>query len=137
MADRILRAEYYKLETPNRPGEGARVLKVLRDAKVSLLAFTGFPRGRKTQMDFVPGNAAAFRKAMKRAGMPVTGKKTVFIIQGSDRVGAIHDVMAMLGEAGINATAIDAVTDGQGRYGALLWVKAADVRKAAKVLKAS
>ena len=137
MADRILKTEYYKLETPNRPGEGARVLKVLRDAKVSLVAFTGFPRGRKTQMDFIPRNAAAFRKAMKQAGLPVSGKKTVFLIQGGDRVGAIHRVMDALGKAGINATAIDAVTDGKGHYGALLWVKAGDVRKAGKVLGAS
>ena len=137
MADRIRKAEYYKLETPDKPGEGARVLKVLRDAKVSLVAFTAFPRGRKTQMDFVPRNGAAFRKAMKRAGLRVSAKKTVFLIQGSDRVGAIHKVMDMLGKAGINATAIDAVTDGKGHYGALLWVKAADVRKAAKVLGAS
>ena len=137
MADRIRKAEYYKLETSDRPGEGARVLKVLRDAKVSLLAFTGFPRGRKTQMDFVPRNGAAFRKAMKRAGLRVSAKKTVFLIQGDDRVGAIHKVMDMLGKAGINATAIDAVTDGKGHYGALLWVKAAHVRKAAKVLGTS
>jgi hypothetical protein len=88
-------------------------------------------------MDFVPRNGAAFRKAMKRAGLRVSGKKTVFLIQGSDRVGAIHKVMDALGKAGINATAIDAVTDGKGHYGALLWVKAADVPKAAKVLGAS
>jgi hypothetical protein len=137
MADRIRKTEYYKLETPNRPGEGARILKVLRDAKVSLVAFTGFPQGRKTQMDFIPRNGAAFRKAMKRAGLPVSGKKTVFLIQGSDRVGAIHRVMDTLGKAGINATAIDAVTDGKGHYGALLWVKEADVRMAGKVLGAS
>lgn len=137
MADRILKAEYYKLETPNKPGEGARILKVLRDAKVDLLAFTGFPRGRKTQMDFVPRNAAAFRKAMKRAGLRMSGKKTVFLIQGSDRVGAVHKVMDTLGKARINATAIDAVTDGKGHFAALLWVKAADVRKAAKELGAS
>ena len=88
-------------------------------------------------MDFIPRNAAAFRKAMKRAGLPVSEKKTVFLIQGGDRVGAIHRVMDALGKAGINATAIDAVTDGKGHYGALLWVKAGDVRKAGKVLGAS
>ena len=134
MADRITKAEYFKLETPNRPGEGARVLKALRDAKVNLVAFTGFPRGRKAQMDFVPTNAAAFQKAMKKAGFRVSGKKTAFLIQGGDRVGAIHRVMEKLGKAGINATAVDAVTDGKGHYGAILWVKPADVRKAAKVL---
>jgi len=102
MADRIMKTDYFKLETPNRPGEGARVLKVLRDARVNLLAFTGFPKGRKTQMDFVPSNAAAFKKAMRRAGLPVSGKKTVFLIQGSDRVGSIHRIMEKLGKAGIN-----------------------------------
>ena len=137
MADRIKKTEYFKLETPNRPGEGARVLKVLRDAKVNLAAFTGFPRGRKAQMDFVPENAAAFKKAMRKAGFRLSGKRTVFLIQGGDRVGAIHDVMGKLGKAGINATAIDAVTDGKGHYGAILWVKPGDVRKTAKVLKAS
>jgi len=137
MADRIIKADYFKLETPNRPGEGARVLKVLRDAKVNLVAFTGFPRGRKTQMDFIPRNASSFLKAMRRAGLPVSKKKSVFLIQGSNRVGAIHNVMEKLGKAGINAVAIDAVTAGKGRYGAILWVKTGDVRKAAKVLAAS
>ena len=137
MADRIMKADYFKLETPNRPGEGARVLKVLRDARVNLLAFTGFPKGGKTQMDFVPSNAAAFKKAMRKAGLHVSGKKAVFLIQGSDRVGSIHRVMEKLGNAGINATAVDAVTGGKDRYGAILWVKAEDVRKAAKVLAVS
>ena len=39
-----------------------------------------------------------------------------------------------LADAKINVTAVDAVCAGQGRYGALLWVKAPDVRKAAKAL---
>ena len=134
MADRITKAFYWKLAIPDRPGEGARVLRALKDHKVNLVAFSGFPRGRKTQMDFVPANAAAFQKAMKKAGFRVSGKKTAFLIQGGDRVGAIHRIMEKLGKAGINATAVDAVTDGKGHYGAILWVKPAEVRKAAKVL---
>jgi hypothetical protein len=137
MADRIRKVDYFKVETSDRPGEGARVLKVLRDARVNLMAFSGFPRGRKTQMDFVPRNAAAFRKAMKRAGFQVSGKKPVFLIRGDDKVGAVSRIMETLGNAGINVTAVDAVSDGKGRYGALLWVKAKDVRKASKALGAS
>ena len=67
MADRIRKIDYYKVVTPDRPGEGARILRALKEGKVNLAAFTGFPRGKKTQMDFVPRNAAAFRKAIKRA----------------------------------------------------------------------
>jgi len=137
MADWIRKVDYFKMEIPDRPGEGARVLKVLRDAGVNLLAFTGFPRGRKTQMDFVPRNTAAFRKAMKRAGFPVSEKKTVFLIRGDDKVGAVYRIMETLGKAGINVTAIDAVSNGKGLYGAILWVKAKDVRKVSKVLGVS
>jgi len=39
-------------------------------------------------------------------------------------------------KAGVNITALDAVAAGGGRYGAILWVKPAEVRKAAKALGA-
>jgi hypothetical protein len=113
------------------------VLKALRDGKVDLLAFCGFPRGRKSQMDFVPRNSAAFRKAMRKGGFRVAGKKTVFLIQGKDRVGALCGILDRLGQAGVNATAVNAVTDGAGHFGSILWVKPGDVRKAAKALGVS
>lgn len=137
MADRVTKTDYFKIEVPDRPGEGAKVLKVLRDDDVDLLAFTGFPRGRKTQMDFVPRDAAAFRKAMRKGGFRVTGKKTVFLIQGKDRVGALCGIMDRLGRAGVNATAVNAVAGGAGNFGSILWVKPGDVRKAAKALGVS
>ena len=88
-------------------------------------------------MDFVPRNTAAFRKAVKRAGIQVIGKNPAFLIQGDDKVGAVYRVMETLGKAGINVTAVDAVSDGKGRYGAILWVKAKDVRKASRALGVS
>jgi len=44
--------------------------------------------------------------------------------------------IARLGASGINVTATSAVRSGPGRYGALLWVKPKDVRKAAETLGA-
>jgi hypothetical protein len=44
--------------------------------------------------------------------------------------------MQKLADANINVTAIDAVSAGGGRYGAILWVKSSDVGKAARALKA-
>lgn len=137
MADRIRKVDYFKVVTPDRPGEGARVLKALKESRVNLAAFTGFPRGKRTQMDFVPQNGAAFRKAVKRAGIPITGKHSVFLIQGDDKVGAVYRVLETLGNAGINVTAVDAVSGGKGRYGAILWVKPGDVRKASAALGVS
>jgi predicted amino acid-binding ACT domain protein len=59
------------------------------------------------------------------------------VIQGDDRVGALADTMQKLGEAKINVTAIQAVTAGMGRYGAIFWVKPRDAAKAAKALGAT
>ncbi len=47
------------------------------------------------------------------------------------------NLMARLAKAKINVTAIDAVSAGEGRYGAIFWVKPQDVAKAAKVLGVS
>ncbi len=137
MADIIRRVEYFKMQTPNKPGEGARALELLGDARINLLAFSGFPRGRRWQMDFIPEYPVAFKNAAKQAGLKVSPSKTGFLVQGEDRVGAIADLMARLAQAKINVTAIDAVSTGEGRYGAIFWVKPQDVAKTATVLGAS
>lgn len=132
--DTVRKADYFSMEVPNKPGEGARYLKALKDAGVNLLAFTGFPAGRKAQIDFIPEDAAALKAAAKKNKWRLSARKTVFLVQGDDRLGAIHDVVAKLAEKKIGITALDAVSAGAGRYGAMFWVKPADVNKAAKAL---
>jgi hypothetical protein len=134
MAEIIRKVDYFYMEAPNKPGEGARVLAALRDAGINLLAFSGFPHGRRAQIDFIPEDAAAFKIAARQAGLKLSLKKTGFLIQGEDRPGAIADIMGRLAVSKINVTAMDAVCDGQGHYGAILWVKSADLKKAAKAL---
>jgi hypothetical protein len=135
MAEVIRKVDYYKTEVPDKAGAGAGVLAALSGDGVNLLFFTGFPRGRKAQLDFVPKDPAAFRKAARKAGIAFT-KKTAFLVQGQDRKGAVARIASTLADAGVNITALDAVAAGAGRYGAIVWVKAADVRKAAKALGA-
>lgn len=134
MADTVRLVEYFYVQAPDKPGEGARALATLRDAGVNLMAFSGFPAGRRSQLDFVPADPAAFKQAAKKAGWKVTGPKRAFLIQGEDRVGAAAEVMEKLAAAKINVTAIDAVSAGEGRYGAILWVKPRDVNRASKSL---
>lgn len=135
MADKIWKVDYFKTEVPNRIGEGARILGALKAAKVDLLAFTGFPSGRRVQMDFVPKNAAAFRKAAKKAGLKVSVKKGGFLVQGRDRTGAIASIVEKLAAAKVGLVALDGVSAGSGRFGAIFWVKPKDAAKAAKALK--
>jgi len=136
MAYRIRKADYFSLQVSNRIGEGMRLLKGLRDNGVNLLAFTGFPNGRKAQVDFIPENTAALRRAAKKMKLNLGKKKTVFLMQGDDRVGALAGVLEKLAAARINMTAMDAVCAGKGRYGAIFWVKPKVVSRAARAVGA-
>ena len=134
--DTIQRVEYFYVQVPDKPGEGARALAALRGAGVNLLAYSGFPAGRRAQLDFVPSDPAQFREVAKRAKWKVKGPKRAFLIQGDDRVGACAEILDKLAAAKINVTAMDAVSAGAGRWGAILWVKPAAFKKAAQVLGA-
>lgn len=135
MADAVRQVEYFYMEVPNKVGEGTKALQTLKNAGVNLLAFSGFPSGRRAQLDFFPADAAAFKAAAKANRWKVVGPKRGFLIEGDDRIGAIADVMSRLAAANINVIAIDAVGVG-GRYGAMCWVAARDVKKAASLLGA-
>lgn len=135
VADEIQRVQYFYTEVPDKPGEGARVLGVLlKEEGINLLAFSGFPKGRRAQIDFIPADQTAFKAAAKKAKIKVVGPKTGFVIQGDDRAGVIAEIVSKLSEAKINVTALHAVAAGAGRYGAILWVKLRDVNKTAKIL---
>jgi hypothetical protein len=136
MPDTIRVVEYFYMTAPNKPGEGARALNTLKDAGVNLLAFSGFPEGRRAQLDFVPDDAAAFKQAAKRAKWKVVGPKRGFLVQGDDRVGAAAELLERLAAAKISLTALDAVSV-DGRYGAIFWVAPKDVKKTAALLNAS
>lgn len=137
MADTVRLVDYFYVSVPDKPGEGAKALAAVKEAGVNLLAFSGFPEGRRAQLDFVPDDPAAFRQAAKKAGWKVTGPKKVFLLSGDDRVGAGADLLGRLAAAKINVTAIDAVCSGPGQYGAIFWVAPRDVKKAARLLGAS
>jgi hypothetical protein len=135
MTDAIRVVEYFYVTVPNTPGEGARLLDTLRREGVNLLAFSAFPAGRKSQADFVPEDAAAFRRVAKKAKWTIKGPKKGFLVQGDDRVGAVADLVGALAAAKINITALDAVSVHR-RYGAIFWVAPKDLKKATKVVGA-
>jgi hypothetical protein len=138
MADIVRRIEYFYTVIPNKPGEGAKVFDTLKSEGVNLIAHLGFPTSwGRTQLDFVPADKDAFLAAAKKAGIELVGSKPAFLIQGDDRVGAVADLLNKLKQAQINVTAMQAVASGEGRYGAILWVKSRDIDKSAKALGVS
>lgn len=136
MANRIRRHDYFYMQAPNRPGVAARLLDELKRAGVNLRAFSGFPSGGGAQLDFVPDNPRKFVAVARKAGWKLKGPKRAFLVEGTDRPGALASVVGKLGRARINVTAVDAVCAGAKRWGAILWVKPKAAARAARVLGA-
>ena len=133
MAELIRTAQYFKIQIADKTGTLAGLLAPLRDAGVNLMAVHAFPRNRRTQVDVVPEDVAEFKEAAKANKLKIQGPKMCLLVEGDDRPGALGDLADRLRLAKINMTAVTGVAAGLGRFGAILWVKAGDVKKAAKV----
>src|SRR5262245_34031243 len=99
MPEIVKRVQYFYTEVPDKPREGARILTMLKEAGLNLLAYSGFPKGKRAQLDFIPADVAAFRAAARKAKLTLAGPKTEFLIQGEDRPGAVAEVIAKLAAA--------------------------------------
>ncbi|MGH7182749.1 MAG: hypothetical protein ACREJN_12330 [Nitrospiraceae bacterium] len=133
MADAIRTAQYFKVQIADKPGTLGSMLAPLREEGVNLLAVHAFPRTRRTQVDVVPEDPTAFKNVAKAHKLKVQGPKMCLLVEGDDRPGVLADLTDRLGSARINMTAVTGLAAGQGRFGAILWVKPGDVKKAAKV----
>ncbi len=137
MADRVKKVNYVYTVVPNRAGQGARVLGELERSGVNLLAYSGFPiGGGRSQLDLVLEDMGSLKRAARKNGWRLSKVKQGFLVQGTDRVGAVNRHLGKLADAAVNVTAADAVTGGQGRYGMILWVKPRDYGRAARALGA-
>lgn len=136
MSDKLRKVDYFHVMVPNKPGQGAKVMGALAAEGVNLLAFTAFPSEGKAQLDLIPEDSAKLRRAARKLGLRLSTKKSGFLYQGKDRVGAMTGVFDKLAGAKINVTAVDAVSSGKGRFGAIFWVKPQALAKAARLLGA-
>jgi hypothetical protein len=133
----VRKVNYCKLIVPARAGRGAEILRALRDERVSLLAFTGFPiGGGRAQVDLVAPRVADLRRVARKQGWKLSAPKKGFVVQGRDAVGAVHRHLAKLAKQKINVVAADAVSAGGGRFGMILWVEPRDYARAARALGA-
>ncbi len=103
MPDKLERIEYYYTIVEDKRGEGYWILEHFREKGVNLLNFTAFPIGSgKTQLDFLPEDAEAFKAAADEAHMNIVGPKRAFLLRGDDRPGAVVEIHRKLANADIN-----------------------------------
>lgn len=136
MADEIKLFDYYYvvIEGSQTPG----ILETLSKSGVSLVAFSEFPHSPgKSQLDLITEDAEALAKATRDMGLRLSEKKSGFLVRGENQPSAMAAVLTRLADAHIPVTAIQAISAGGGRFGALIWVKQTDVPTAAATLGAS
>lgn len=135
MAETVRSVEYQYVVVADKPGAGAAILDSLRAAGVNLRAYLGFPAGRgKSQIDLVPEDSAALKRALQGTGLKLSRPKRAFLVEGDDRIGAVAEVTRRLAAAKVNVTAACATVAGGGRFGMILWVKPASYKKTARIL---
>ena len=138
MPDQIRRIDCFYLTVSDEPSEAASVLAAFQSAGVNLLGISVLPHGgHQSELDLVPENSGDLRKAAKTAGLELRRMKAGFLIQGEDRPGTVARTANRLAEANISDVSVEVFPDSSGHFGGILWVGAADLRRAAKALGAT
>lgn len=135
MGFNISRVEYFYSTVKDEPGEGYKLLSMLAELGINLLAFTAVPVGpMRTQLTIFPEDAAQMLDKARSAGIPLDGPHPALLVQGDDRLGAFADIHVKLYKARVNVYASSGVTDGRGSYGYILYVRPEEFDQAAKAL---
>jgi hypothetical protein len=137
MALCIRRVDYYYVVVHDRPGEAYELLSQLAAGDVNLLAFHALPMGPdRAQLTLFPERLEPLAVVAERLGLVLDGPHPAILVQGDDRLGALAEVHARLGQARINVYASNGVTDGQGSFGYVVYVQPRDIQAAVRALGA-
>ena len=132
---RIRKVKYYHATVKDQPGAAYQILDTFADQGVNLLAFSAVPVGPSTtQLTIFPESSTALKRLAKKSGMNLMGPYSAFIINGSDKIGALVDIHETLYRAKVNVYASNGVTDGNDEYGYIVYVKHEDFERAAAAL---
>jgi len=91
MSDVVRKVDYFTTKVPNRAGQAAKILSGLSAAGVDLIAFTGFPSGKGSQLDLVPADSSKLKRAAKKLGVTLSGEQVA-------RARTLDELLAQLGD---------------------------------------
>ena len=135
MAVHIRKVDYFYVTVKDEPGEAHKVLAQLAELGVDLLAMTMVPVGAAhTQLTIFPEDVGKLQNAAGRTGMALGGPQSALLVQGDDKLGALVEIHAKLSAAAVNVYASNAVADGFGKYGYVIYVRPEDFDRAADAL---
>lgn len=135
MSYSIRRVDYFYVTVKDQPGEAYQMLEELAGLGINLLAFASVPTGpNATQLTIFPEDSRELESLAKKTGLTMVGPYSALLVQGKDELGALVDIHRFLAKANINVYASNGVTNGEGSYGYIIYVRPADYEKAAQVL---
>ena len=135
MAIAVRRVEYYYASVRDELGAAYRILSILAERGVSLLAFTAVPAGPTlAQLALFPEDAGRLMAEASSANLQLDGPHHALLVQGDDELGALADIHARLFEAGVDIYASSGVTDGRGSFGYVVYVREDQIEKASAAL---
>jgi hypothetical protein len=115
-------------------GNEARALTAFGGTHPTLLASAISRDNGRVQMDFVPRDRPAFRRAARKAGIKLPPPRIAFMIERTQRPGAVAGVLRTLGTAQVAVSGIDILWKQPGSYFTMVWVDPRQVRKATRLL---
>lgn len=135
MAINVRAVEYFYTRIENEPDQAYQLLERLASEDVNLLAFSAVPFGpNHVELTIFPDLSANVESLFSQAGWSLTGPQHAILVQGDDRLGALAEIHKKLNDAGVRIYASTGVTDGQGRYGYVIYTKEGDHAAAEKAL---
>src|SRR4030095_1367118 len=131
MAFKIRRVDYFYTTVRDQPGEAYKILLLLANLGINLLAITAIPFGHtNTQLTIFPEDTGKLLSEAQKADLKLDGPQPAFLVQGDDKLGALVEVHMKLYEANVNVYASSGVADGKGSYGYIVYVRPDDYHRA-------
>lgn len=136
MSTQISKVNYFYVTVEDRPGEAYKLLSILAELGVNLLAFSAVPIGpMKTQLTLFPADDGHMESVAEKSGMVLDGPHPAILVQGDDELGALASVHEKLYQANVNVFASSGVTDGHCCFGYVLYIRPEHYERAVKVLE--
>lgn len=127
--------EYFYTRVEDEPGRAYDLLAKLASEDINLLAFSAVPFGpNHVELTIFPDRSEDFRRVAEKLGWTLIGPQHACLIQGDDHLGALAEIHRRLRDARVNIYASTGVTDGEGHYGYVIYVKEEDHQAAARAL---
>ncbi len=135
MAHKVRKIDYFYCTVQDQPGESYKLLALLADQGVNLLAFTAVPSGLlNTQFTLFPEDSDILKVEAKKASLVIHGPVPALLVQGDDELGALIDIHKKLYDHNVNVVASTAVTDGKGGFGYVIYLRTEEFNTAQALL---